>query len=142
MGPDAMNADIQLGLCVLSLPLRNGSMRRSQQNRNVFASTSQSSATRKQCWSRAASTMLVLASLAFSACSGNGKYPAEAVSGFMSSCISQPGATNRTCSCALDHLQQTMPYDDFKRADTALRAGIGVSDSARNKLADAINACR
>jgi hypothetical protein len=73
---------------------------------------------------------------------GSHSYPSAAVDTFMASCIAQPNATESGCRCVLDQLEKTMPYSEFKRVDTEIVAGIGLSGDEQRKLADALANCR
>jgi hypothetical protein len=77
-------------------------------------------------------------------CGGGHDYPSEAESSFMASCTAQAGATESSCRCALDNLEESMSYDEFKRVDTAIRAGgvESVPEDSREKFLDAIADCR
>lgn len=87
---------------------------------------------------------LFLAAAFAAGCDGGNDYPDEAVDNFMTSCTAQAGATESSCRCVLDNLQETMSYEEFKRVDTALRmSGTDeVPEDSREKLLDAISDCR
>jgi hypothetical protein len=87
---------------------------------------------------------LVLAAAFAAACGGKHEYPDEAVNSFMTSCTSQAGATESSCRCVLDNLEESMSFEEFKRVDTAIRAGgtASIPDDSREKFLDAISDCR
>jgi hypothetical protein len=88
---------------------------------------------------------LVLAVAFVASCGGGGNdYPDEAVQSFMKSCTAQAGATESSCHCVLDNLQETMSYEEFKRVDTAIRIGgtDEIPEDSREKFLDAVSDCR
>jgi hypothetical protein len=88
---------------------------------------------------------LMLAAAFAAGCGGGGNvYPDEAVQSFTMSCKAQAGATESTCRCVLDNLQETMSYEEFKRVDTAIRIGgtDEIPEESREKFLDAISDCR
>jgi hypothetical protein len=91
----------------------------------------------------AASGVLLVLSLA--GCGGDDRaYPDSARRSFLSECREQipPAATEETCACVLEEIERTLPYEEFRQAESALRGdGQLESDTAR-KLQDAINHCR
>jgi hypothetical protein len=61
---------------------------------------------------------------------GNGDYPPEAISSFLSSCeasAQQAGATpeqaSEYCSCTLDEIQARYSFDEFVQVDNDIQAG-------------------
>ena len=87
------------------------------------------------------SALLVLASAALVACGGDDGYPSEARTNFIESCDKQPNATRSVCECALDELERTLPYEDFKAADDAIRAGDRPKADVSTKLTAAVEGC-
>lgn len=88
---------------------------------------------------------LMLAAAFAAGCGGGGNdYPDEAVQSFMMSCKAQAGATESSCRCVLDNLEETMSYEEFKRVDTAIRIGgtDEIPEDSREKFLDAISDCR
>jgi hypothetical protein len=78
-------------------------------------------------------------------CGGGGNdYPDKAVQSFMMSCKAQASATESSCLCVLDNLEETMSYEEFKRVDTAIRIGgtDEIPEESREKFLDAISDCR
>jgi hypothetical protein len=91
----------------------------------------------------------LLVAAAFAAgCGGGGggrnDYPDEAVQSLMTSCTAQAGATESSCRCVLDNLQETISYEEFKRVDTAIRIGgtDEIPENSREKFLDAVSDCR
>ena len=87
------------------------------------------------------SALLVLAAAALGACGGDDGYPPEARTEFVESCDKQPNASRSVCECAFDELEQTMPYEDFKAADAAIRAGDRPKAEFSTKLTAAVEGC-
>jgi hypothetical protein len=77
------------------------------------------------------------------ACGGGGEdgYPQESVEAFVRECRAQPNTTERQCSCVVERLQETMPYDEFAQADKALKENREPDASSLAKLRAAITAC-
>ena len=70
-------------------------------------------------------------------------YPDEAVETFVSECQkAQKDTTEEACRCVIDHLQKTMPYEEFERADTALKNDEPVPQGSIVKLRVAADRCR
>jgi hypothetical protein len=87
----------------------------------------------------------VLAAAFAAGCGGGGSdYPDEAVQSFMRTCEAQAGATESSCRCVLDNLQETMSYEEFKRVDTAIRIGGAdeIPEDSREKFIEAVSDCR
>ena len=92
---------------------------------------------------------LLLGVLAFAlvACGGDDEtdsgYPDESVETFVSECRkAQKDTTEEACRCVIDHLQKTMPYDEFTRADEALKNDEPVPEASLVKLRVAAENCR
>jgi hypothetical protein len=68
--------------------------------------------------------------------SGN-QYPAEARRTFMESCNASSGGMKTFCGCALDHLEQTMTFEE------ATREGLKIADGGRpsQRFYNAIKSC-
>jgi hypothetical protein len=90
---------------------------------------------------RALALAVLVGSLA--ACGGEHEsaYPDEAVEAFVSECRAQPNATEPSCRCVIERLQVSMPYDEFARADDALRNDRAPADASVAKLEAAAKAC-
>ena len=70
-------------------------------------------------------------------------YPDEAVETFVSECQkAQEDTTEEACRCVIEHLQKTMPYEEFKRADAALKENEPVDEGSLVKLRTAAENCR
>jgi hypothetical protein len=85
--------------------------------------------------------------LALGACGGgdseDGGYPQESVDAFVSECQkAQEDTTEEACRCVIEHLQKTMPYEEFKRADAALKENEPVDEASLVKLRTAAENCR
>ena len=76
------------------------------------------------------------------ACGDDEGYPQEATDRFVKSCAVRIGATEEECRCTIDRLEKTMPYDEFERADEALREDRAMDPESQRKLAAAAKACR
>ena len=72
---------------------------------------------------------------------GEERYPQEARTNFVRSCDAQPNASREVCECALEELERTLPYDDFKAADDAIRAGDQPEKETSDKLTAAVEGC-
>ena len=77
------------------------------------------------------------------ACGGGGEdgYPQESVDAFVRECNAQPNTSERQCSCVVERLQETMPFDEFARADKALKENQEPDAASLTKLRAAIEAC-
>ena len=76
--------------------------------------------------------------LVLGACGGDDGYPPEVVDNFMESCTTQVGASRSYCRCAIDRLQESMPYEDFQAAEAQINAG---SEDLPQELQDAVDSC-
>jgi hypothetical protein len=72
---------------------------------------------------------------------GDDGYPEEARSNFVRSCDAQPNASKDVCECALDELERTVPYKEFKAADDAIREGEQPKKATSDKLTAAVEGC-
>ena len=77
------------------------------------------------------------------ACGGGGEggYPQESIDVFVKECNAQPNTSERQCTCVVERLQETMPYDEFARADKALKENQEPDQASLAKLREAITAC-
>jgi hypothetical protein len=86
---------------------------------------------------------LALAGLA--ACGGGGGgehgYPEESIDAFVRECTVQPNTGERQCRCVVERLQETMPYEEFARADAALKENRQPAAASLRKLRAAVTAC-
>ena len=86
----------------------------------------------------------LLAAGALVGCGGGDEdegYPAEARTNFVRSCDAQPNASKQVCECALDELERTVPYKEFKAADDAIREGDQPKQATSDKLTAAVEGC-
>lgn len=88
------------------------------------------------------STLVVVVAVAITACGDGDGYPREAVENFVAECDMQPNATERQCRCVIARLEETMPYDEFARADEALENEQPVDEASLAKLRQAVQVCR
>jgi hypothetical protein len=86
---------------------------------------------------------LSFAVVGLAACGGSGEdgYPQESVDTFVRECRAQPNTTERQCRCVVERLQETMPYDEFARADKALKENQEPDAASLEKLRAAITDC-
>ena len=86
---------------------------------------------------------LSFAVVGLAACGGGGEdgYPQESVDAFVSECRAQPNTTERQCRCVVARLQETMPYEEFARADKALKESQQPDAASLEKLRAAITDC-
>ena len=89
----------------------------------------------------AVATALTVAGLV--SCGGGGEdgYPQESVSAFVEECTAQPDTGERQCRCVVERLQETMPYEEFARADAALKDNRQPAAASLEKLRAAVTAC-
>lgn len=59
----------------------------------------------------------------FIATACDGEYPEEAVRNFMVACASQPGATEDSCRCVIEGLQEKMSFEEFRQAEADVASG-------------------
>lgn len=91
----------------------------------------------------------LLAAAALAGCGGgggsgeedDGGYPQEARTNFVRSCDAQPNASRDVCECALDELERTVSYAEFKAADDAIRRGDDPARKTSEKLTAAVEGC-
>lgn len=84
-----------------------------------------------------------MAATSLAACGGGGGgYPQESVDAFVRECDAQPNATLAQCRCVIARLEETMPYEEFQRADAALEQEEPVDDASLATLQRAVDACR
>jgi hypothetical protein len=86
---------------------------------------------------------LSFAVVGLAACGGGSEdgYPQESVDAFVSECRAQPNTTERQCRCVVERLQETMPYEEFARADKALKENQEPDAASLDKLRAAITDC-
>ncbi len=72
---------------------------------------------------------------------GGGGYPQKSVDAFVRECNEQPNTSERQCSCVVARLQETMPYEEFARADKALKENQEPDSASLEKLRAAVTAC-
>jgi hypothetical protein len=89
-----------------------------------------------------------VAALGLGACGGDdnssktgGKYPSEVEDNFMTACKASSGGKEDACKCALRKLEETLSYDDFKKADADIRKGGKASGDTAEKITNAIKSC-
>jgi hypothetical protein len=91
---------------------------------------------------------LAALSLGLAACGGDdndskagSKYPDDVRENFMKACEASSNGKTAACDCALKKLEETVSYDDFKKADEAIREGGEASGSTADRIQDAIKSC-
>jgi hypothetical protein len=86
---------------------------------------------------------LSFAVVGLAACGGGSEdgYPQESVDAFVSECRAQPNTTERQCRCVVERLEETMPYEEFARADKALKENQEPDAASLDKLRAAITDC-
>ena len=72
---------------------------------------------------------------------GAARYPEQARTEFVEACDAQPNAARSVCECALEELERTMPYEEFKAADEAIREGEEADAASAEKLTASVEAC-
>jgi hypothetical protein len=87
--------------------------------------------------------VVACAVVALAACGGGGEdgYPQESIDAFVRECNEQPNADQDQCRCVVERLQETMPYEEFERADVALKENREPPAAAIEKLRAAVTAC-
>ena len=77
------------------------------------------------------------------ACGGGGEdgYPQESIDRFVRECAAQPNTAERQCRCVVERLQETMPFEEFARADAALKENQEPDAVSLEKLRAAVTAC-
>ena len=101
---------------------------------------------------RSLATGLVAVACALAGCGGDdgggesgggGDYPPEVEENFVKSCSSQPQANEAFCKCTYERIKETVPYEDFKKAEESLSSS---QDQAPKEVQDAltkaVEACR
>jgi hypothetical protein len=91
---------------------------------------------------------LAARTLGLAACGGDendskagNKYPSDVEDNFMKACKTSSGGKEDACKCALKKLEETVSYDDFKKADEAIREGGKASGDTAERIQDAITSC-
>ena len=86
---------------------------------------------------------LAFAIAGLAACGGGREdgYPQESIDAFVQECKAQPNTTERQCRCVVERLQVTMPYEEFARADDALKESREPAAASLEKLRAAVTAC-
>jgi hypothetical protein len=84
---------------------------------------------------------LAVAGLAACGGGGGGGYPEESIDAFVRECTVQPNTGERQCRCVVERLQETMPYEEFARADAALKENRQPAAASLRKLRAAVTAC-
>jgi len=86
---------------------------------------------------------LALVVVGLAACGGDGAdgYPQESIDAFVQECRAQPNTSERQCRCVVARLQESMPYEEFARADEALKENREPDEASVEKLRAAVTAC-
>lgn len=85
---------------------------------------------------------LSFAVVGLAACGGSEDgYPQESIDAFVRECKAQPNTSERQCGCVVERLQESMPYEEFARADKALKENRQPDAESLEKLRAAITAC-
>jgi hypothetical protein len=86
---------------------------------------------------------LGFAVVGLAACGGDGEegYPQESIDAFVQECREQPNTSERQCRCVVERLQESMPYEEFERADVALKENREPDEASIEKLRAAVTAC-
>ena len=86
---------------------------------------------------------LAFAVVGLVACGGNGEdgYPQESIDAFVQECRAQPNTSELQCRCVVERLQESMPYEEFERADIALKENREPDRASIEKLRAAVTAC-
>jgi hypothetical protein len=97
---------------------------------------------------RSGEVVVALAVAGLAACGGGGGgrggehgYPEESIDAFVQECTVQPNTGERQCRCVVERLQETMPYEEFARADAALQENRQPAGASLAKLRAAVTAC-
>lgn len=85
---------------------------------------------------RAGAVLVSLALIAGCGDDSDAEYPLATQRAFMDAC--EANSDTASCQCALDKIEQTMSYQEFKREETAIEAGRPPSRT----ITDAISDCR
>lgn len=87
--------------------------------------------------------VLAFAVVGLAGCGGNGDdgYPQESVDAFVEECRAQPNTSERQCRCVVERLQESTPYEEFARADEALKESREPDEATLEKLRAAVRAC-
>jgi hypothetical protein len=92
-----------------------------------------------------AAALTALAGCGASSNNNGDKYPKEAVANFTKQCISSGGGTNDVkdrCQCVIDKLQDRVSFDDFKKADDAIRKNQKPEKATIDEIDKAVSDCR
>ena len=86
---------------------------------------------------------LAFAVVGLVACGGGGEdgYPQESIDAFVQECRAQPNTSELQCRCVVERLQESMPYEEFERADVALKENRQPDEATLEKLRAAVTAC-
>lgn len=87
--------------------------------------------------------VLAFAVVGLAGCGGDGDdgYPQESVDAFVEECRAQPNTSERQCRCVVERLQESTPYEEFARADEALKESREPDEATLEKLRAAVRAC-
>lgn len=69
------------------------------------------------------------------------KYPAEVEKNFLDACNKSSKGKTDACKCALAKLEETVSFDEFKQADSDIRAGKEADSKISAKINSAIKSC-
>jgi hypothetical protein len=92
-----------------------------------------------------AAALTALAGCGASSSNNGDKYPKDAVSNFTNQCVASGGGTNDVkdrCNCVIDKLQDRVGYDDFKKADDAIRQNKTPDKKTIDEIDKAVSDCR
>jgi hypothetical protein len=73
---------------------------------------------------------------------GDNGYPKVAETNFVKACTAQPGASQTKCQCAYDKIKARIPFDEFKKADTAIQSGKQPDPATQQKIVAAVKDCK
>jgi ABC-type phosphate/phosphonate transport system substrate-binding protein len=89
--------------------------------------------------------LTALAGCGASSSSNGDKYPQSAIDNFTKQCVASGGGTNDVkdrCNCVIDKLQDRVSFDDFKKADDAIRTNKQPEKKTIDEIDKAVSDCR
>ena len=69
------------------------------------------------------------------------RYPAGVEDAYMASCQQTSGGRVEICRCTFDKIEATVPYEEFEKAEAAIRNFDAAPPATRRKLRRALESC-
>ena len=79
--------------------------------------------------------------LAAAGCGGGNEYPEAAEDEFMTSCLTQAGASATGCRCTFERLEDEFSYEELQQAEVAIVTGRQPPEDLAKRLVEVVEGC-